>query len=104
MPPLVVIHGKAFRFHSPAEQVAMPALQRSAAGMIGERAGGHLVVGAGDLDGVAGFQFVEREIDGAAAIVARPVSGIGDEDFSFGWRGVPEKFGYVPGAIGVVDK
>src|ERR1700693_1515456 len=47
MPPFVLVHGEAFGLHGPAKQVAMPALQRGSAGIIGEGARGHLVVGAG---------------------------------------------------------
>src|ERR1700676_4401564 len=104
MPPLVIVDGEAFGFHGPAEQIAMPALERGAAGIIGEGTWRHFVVGARHFDGLACFQIVEGEIDGAAAIVARTLRGIGYEDFAFGWRGVPENFGYVPGAIGVVNQ
>src|SRR6266481_797031 len=82
----------------------MPALQRSAAGIIGEGARGHFVVGAGHLDGLAGFQIVQSEIDGAATIVARALSGIGDEDFAFRWGRLPEDLRYVPGAVRVVNQ
>src|SRR6266851_2408500 len=104
MPPFVLVHGEAFGLHGPAEQVSMPAQQGSSAGIIWERTRGHLVVGAGHFDGLAGFQFVQREIDGAAAIVPGALGGIGDKDFVLGRGCVPENFRYVPGAIGIVDE
>src|ERR1700730_10729276 len=82
----------------------MPALQRSSAGIIRERARRHFVIRAGHLDGLAGLQFVQREIDRAAAIVSRTLRGISDKDLALGRCCVPEKFRYVPGAISVVDQ
>src|SRR6266852_4096626 len=58
MPPFVLVHRETFGLHGPAKQVAMPALQRSSAGIVWERTRGHLVVGAGHFDGLAAFQNV----------------------------------------------
>src|SRR4029077_8271995 len=104
MPPLVPVHGEALGLHCPAEQIAMPALQRSSAGIIRERTWGHFVVRAGHLDWLSGFLFVKGEIDGASTIVPGTLRGIGDEDFALGRRCVPEDFGYVPGTIGIVNE
>src|SRR5712672_249285 len=104
MPPLVIVDCEAFGLHGPAEEVAMPTLQGSAAGIIGKRARGHFVVGAGHLDGFAGFQIVQSEIDGAAAIVSGTLRGIGDEYLTLVGRSVPENLGHVPGAVSVVDE
>jgi len=84
VPPFVLVDGEAFGFHGAAKQVAMPAFERSAARIVGEGARRHFVISAGHFDGIAGSEIVEREIDGAAAIVARAFGGIGDEDFAFG--------------------
>src|SRR5258708_6536663 len=82
----------------------MPTLQRSATGIIGEGTLGHLVVCAGHLDGLAGFQIVQSEIDSAATIVARALRGIGDKDFAFRWGRLPEDLRYVPGAVRVMNQ
>lgn len=82
----------------------MPALEGSAARIVGKRALRHFVVAAGHFDGRAGFQIIESEIHCAAAIVAGALGGIGDEDFSFRGSGVPEDFCDVPGTIAVVDE
>src|SRR6266404_2884709 len=63
MPPFGFVDGEAFGLHGPAKQVAVPALQRSAAGVVGKGARRHFVVGAGHFDGLAGFYVVERQID-----------------------------------------
>src|SRR5580700_6051535 len=102
VPPFVLVDGEALGFHGTAKQVAMPALERSAARIVGEGARRHFIISAGHFDGLAGSEIVECEIDGAAAIVARAFGGIGDEDLAFGGSGVPEDLGDVPGAIGVV--
>src|SRR5271169_2169187 len=54
VPPLVFINSEAFRFHSATEQVAVPALERGAAWIIGEGARRHLIVRAWHFDGLAG--------------------------------------------------
>src|SRR5436305_13891710 len=82
----------------------MPALQGSAAGIIWEGAVGQFVIGCGQLDGLAGFQIVQSEIDGAPTIVARALRGIGYENLALGWRGVPENLRYIPRTIGVVNE
>src|SRR5712671_626113 len=104
MPPLVIVDCEAFGLHGPAEEVAMPALQGSSAGIIGKRTRGHFVVSAGHLDGFAGFQIVQSEIDGAATIVSRALRGVGDEYLTLVGRSVPENLGHVPGAVSVVNE
>src|SRR5580692_6852201 len=104
MPPFVFIDGEAFRFHGAAEQVAVPALERSAAGIVGEGTRRHFIVSAGHFDGFAGGQVVEREVHGATAIVTRAFLRIGNKNLAFCRGGVPENFGDVPGAIGVVNE
>src|SRR5689334_21431960 len=104
MPPFVIVDGEAFGLHGAAKKIATPALEGSAAGIVGVGARRHFVVGAGHFDRLAGFQIVEGEVDGATAIVAGTLRGIGNEDFSFGRRGVPENFGDIPGTVGVVDE
>src|SRR5258707_11879823 len=104
MPPLVIVDCEAFGLHGPAEEVAMPTLQGSAAGIIREGTLGHFIVYAGHLDGLGGFQIVQSEVDGAATIVARALRGVGDEDFAFRWGRVPENFGHVPRTIGVMNQ
>ena len=92
VPPFGFIDGEAFGFHGAAKQVAVPALERGAAGIVGERARRHFIVSAGHLDGLAAGEIVEREIHGAAAVVARTLRGIGDEDFAFGGEWRPRRF------------
>src|SRR5271163_3023453 len=104
VPPLMLVDGEALGFHGAAKQIAVPALERSAAGIIRERSRRHFIVRARHLDGLARGEIVEREIDSAAAIVARTLRWIGDEDFAFGRSGVPENFGDVPGTIGVMNQ
>src|SRR3989441_6822970 len=104
MPPLVLVHGEALGFHDVAQEIAMPALEGSAAGIVRKRARRHLIVRTNHFDGLAGREFVEGEIDGAAAIVARALRGIGDEDVAFGRSGFPENFCDVPRTIGIVDQ
>src|SRR3989442_13066983 len=82
----------------------MPSLKRSAAGVIGKRARRHFIIGARHFDGSSGRQIIEREIDGTATVVARTLSGISDENPSFGRGGIPEDFRDVPGAVGIVDQ
>src|SRR6516225_8849372 len=104
VPPFGLIDGESLRLHGPAEQVAVPALERGPAGIIGERAGRHFVVEAGHLDRLVGLEVKQREIDGASAIVARALCGIGDEDFSVLGSRIPENFGDIPGTVAVVDQ
>src|SRR6266404_2866025 len=104
MPPLGLVYRKAFRLHGAAKQFAVPTLERSATGIIGEGTRRHFVVGSGHFDGFASRQVVECEIDGAAAVVARALRGIRNKDFAFRRSGVPENFRDVPRAIGVVDQ
>lgn len=82
----------------------MPALERSAAGIVGKRTRGHFVVSAGHLDWFSSCEIVESEIDGAAAIVTGTLCGIGDKDFAFRRGGVPEDFRDIPWAVGVMDQ
>src|SRR6267142_2016400 len=104
MPPFGFVDGEAFGFHGAAKQITVPALERGAAGIVGERSRRHFIVGAGHLDGLAAGEIVKREIHRAPAVVARTLRGIGDEDFAFGGSSLPEDFRDVPGTIGVVDK
>src|ERR1700761_9034396 len=82
----------------------MRALQGCSTGVSGIGTFRHFVVPAGHLHWASGLQIIEREIDGTAAVVARPVSGIGYEYFLVGGSCVPEHFGYVPGAVSVIDQ
>src|SRR5215470_12897448 len=65
VPPLGFVNGEAFRFHCGAQQIAMPALQRSTARIIWISTIGRLVVSAHHLDGLLGLQIVKRDIDRA---------------------------------------
>ena len=104
MPPLRLIHSEALGFHGAAQQVAVPALERSAARVVRKRARRHFIIRAWHLDGLSSGQVVKRQVHGATAIVPRALRGVGHEDFSFGWRRVPEDFRNVPGPVGVVDQ
>src|SRR5574341_726355 len=68
------------------------------------RAFGHLVITAGHFDLFASAQVEERQINRAAAIVARALFRIGDELSLFRRRRVPEDFGHRPRAITVEDQ
>ena len=69
VPPLGFVNLKALGFHRSAQQIAMPSLQRSAAGIIRIRAVGCLVLSAHHLDRLLRFQVIQRDINGGAAIV-----------------------------------
>src|SRR6266849_9982215 len=90
VPPFGFIDSEAFRLHGAAKEVAMPSLKRSAAGIIEKRARRHFIIGARHFDGFSSRQVVKREIDGTATVVARALSGIGDENLAFGRGGIPE--------------
>src|SRR5215213_9524803 len=104
VPPLFLVDGEAFGLHRGAEQVAQPPLLGRAARVADVRALRHLVVLAGHRDLSAGLQVVEREVDGAAPVVARALRGVGDELLLVGGRNVPEDFGDRPGAVAVEDR
>src|SRR5580704_9200978 len=53
VPPLVLVNGEAFRFHGAAKQIAVPALERSAARIVGKGARRHFVIRAWHCDGFA---------------------------------------------------
>src|SRR6266404_1292220 len=82
----------------------MPSLQRGAARIIGISSVSGLVIRADHLHRLFGFQIIERQIDGAAAIVPRSFCGIGYENFLVVRRRVPEDFGYVPGAVSIMNE
>src|SRR5262245_27953743 len=82
----------------------MPTLQRRPSWVIREGAVGGLVIGADHVDRLARFQIVEREVDGAAAIVTGTLRRVGDENSLVFGRGVPENLVDVPGAVAVVDQ
>src|SRR5262245_17418537 len=70
VPPLRFKNGEALGFHCPAQQVAVPSLEGSAARIIGKGTRRHFVVEAGHLHGLTRFQVKQSEIDGASAVVA----------------------------------
>lgn len=104
MPPFLVVDGKPFSFHGLAEEVAEPARLGGAAGITGPGSFSEFVVDGRHLDGLAGLQIVQSDIDGAAAVVARALGGVGDVVALVFRGGVPEDFGDEPGAVGVVDE
>src|SRR6266567_6597240 len=104
MPPFGLVDGEALGFHSPAQQVPMPALPRRAAGVVGVRTIGHLVVAADHRNGLAGLAMVEGEIDGAASIVPRTLGWVGDENVQLLRRRVPEHLRDVTRPITVMDQ
>src|SRR5215211_5256250 len=103
MPPLFLVDGEALGLQRGAEQVAEAALLGGAARVVDVRALRHLVVLAGHRDLSAGLEVVEREVDGAAAVVARALRGVVDELLLVGGRDVPEEFGDRPRAVAVED-
>src|SRR5262245_20608955 len=90
VPPLSFVDSEAFRFHLPAQQVAVPTLQRCAAGIIRVSAVGRLVVSADHLDRFTGPEIVESDIDCAPAVVSRTFRWIGDKLFLVVRSGVPK--------------
>src|SRR5882762_2777567 len=104
MPPLELVDAEALCFHRMSKQVTMPALMGSSARVESIGALGHFVIDAGHLDGDAGLQIIEGEIDSATSIVPGAICRISDEDALVRRRGIPKDFSDVPGAIGIVDE
>eukprot|EP01136_Pigoraptor_vietnamica_P030520 Opistho-1_new@89877 len=104
MPPFLRVNGEAVGFHRTAQHFAQPTLLVAATDIVGIGPARHLVVAAGGDHRRARRQIDHGEVDRSAAIVARPLAGIGNEDAA-GRRGrIPEHLGDVPGAIGVMDQ
>src|SRR5437870_11838417 len=78
VPPFKFVHRKTFGFHRTAQQSAVLPLLARAAGVVGMRPFGHLVISARHFDGAPGGAIEECQVDGATAVVPRPVSRIGD--------------------------
>src|SRR2546429_8722832 len=89
MPPLGRVNREAFRFYGAAKQIAVPSLERSAAGIIREGARGHFVIGAGHFDGFSSRQIVEGKIDSTATVMAGALGGGGGKKIYFGGGGGP---------------
>lgn len=87
-----------------AEEVTEPAGFGGAAGVVGPCSFGEFVVDGGHLDGLAGLQIVQRDIDGAAAVMAGTLGGVGNVVALVFGGGIPEDFGDEPGPVGVVDE
>src|SRR5580704_11721203 len=92
VPPLGFENREALLLHSRAEHLPMGALLGCSPRVLGIRALRHFVINAGHGYLPADGQSVERNIDGAAAIVPRPLGGIGHELMLIGRCGVPEDF------------
>src|SRR5262249_5193269 len=73
VPPLGFKDFEAFGLHGAAQERAAPSLTAWAAEVVGVGAVGKLVVAGNHLDGFACFEVKQRQIHGAAAIVARPL-------------------------------
>src|SRR5580765_5385893 len=71
VPPLVLVDGEAFGLHRMAERVAQPALLARAAEIPGVGAVAELVVAGRHAQRRAALRVAERQVDGAAAVVAR---------------------------------
>src|SRR5271165_3643148 len=82
----------------------MGTLFRGASGIVGVRAIGELVVAAGHGDRLAGLQIVDGEVNGASAVVARTLRGIGYIAMLGGRGCIPEDFRHVPRPVGVEDQ
>src|SRR5947209_15566618 len=104
VPPLRLVDGEALGLHRGAQDVAQPTLFGRAARVRDVRALGHLVELAGHRDLAARLQVVEREVNGAAAVVARAFGGVCDELLLVGGRQVPEELRHRPGAVAVEDR
>src|SRR2546423_15456143 len=104
VPPFGLVDGEALGLHRGAQGVAKPTLFGSAARERDVRALAHLVELAGHRDLAPRLQVVEREVNGAAAVVARAFGGVCDELLFVGGRQVPEEFRYRPGAVAVEDR
>src|ERR1700690_867474 len=96
VPPLKAVYRKSLALHRLAQQVAVPAFDRSAAWIERIRALRHLVIPAGHADWLACFQVVKRQINSAAAVMARSLARIGNKDLLIVGRTIPEHFGDVP--------
>jgi hypothetical protein len=104
VPPLGDVDGETFGLHGGAKEFAIGALLLGASGVIWMGANGEIIVAAGHVERLSGFQIEYSEVDGAAAIVARPLRGIGDVFVIFGRRGIPENFRDVPGTIAIENQ
>ena len=101
MPPFAVVDRETLGLHRAAQQVARGALLRRAPGEIRVGALRKIVIPArhGHLE--AGPQVVQREVDRAAAIVARALRRVSHEPALVRRRRVPEHLGHVPGPVSV---
>ena len=102
VPPLARVYGEALVLERATEQRAVPALQRRATGEVGLRARRRLVVRGRHLDGPAGRQIVQRDVDCGPAIVLRATRRVGHQPARRGGRGIPEHFRHVPRTVGIV--
>src|SRR5204863_4173189 len=82
----------------------MPTLERSAAGIIWIGAVGSLVIRAYHLDRFSGFQIIERNVHGTAAVVTRTLRRISNEKLFVVRCGVPKHFSHIPGPVTIVDQ
>src|SRR5882672_1488658 len=82
----------------------MPSLQRGASRIIRISPGSGLVIRADHLHRLLRFQIIERQVNGATAVMTRPLGRVGDENLLVVRRGVPENFGDVPGTISIMDE
>lgn len=104
MPPFRVVDAKALGFHGTAQKFTIEASQRRASRIVRIGTLRHFIISARHLERLACLEVVESEVDGATTVVAGALGGIGDEDMLVFGSSVPEDFGDVPGAVGVVDE
>src|SRR5882724_404170 len=65
---------------------------------------GGLVVSADHFHRLSCLQAVESNINGATAVVARPLSWVGNEHFLVVRRRFPEHFGHIPGPVRIMNE
>src|SRR6266404_783802 len=82
----------------------MPSLQRGASWIIRISSVSGLVIRADHLHRPLRLQVVKRQVNGTTAVMPRSFRGVGYENFLVVRRRVPEDFGYVPGAVSIMNE
>src|SRR6185436_7407490 len=104
VPPFGLVDFETLRLHCIAQQVAVPALQRSTTRIVRISAISRLVVSTHHGNGLSCLQIVERYVDSAATIVTRPLRWIGNKFLFVVWCRIPKHLRYVPGTVCVMDQ
>ena len=82
----------------------MPALARGSAGIQRISTRRKFIVAAEHLNRLAGFEIIQRQVHGSAAIMNRAFRWISNEVAQAVRRGIPEHFGHVPRPVGIINQ